>query len=139
MKTYTVIFAEDVPRYGVAEIAAEDDAGVHAAARAYDFDSLFTEPEWCSSFRRRIVEITDEGGNLVAEDIALDECFVRYGGEADRMLCEAAPDLLAALKSVQEAVLELAKQRDADQLGLWDAIFTPARKAIAKAEGKDTT
>jgi hypothetical protein len=36
MKTYTVLFAEDVPHYGAAEIEAEDDAAALEAAKAYD-------------------------------------------------------------------------------------------------------
>jgi hypothetical protein len=85
---------------------------------------------------RRIVEITDESGKFLAGDISLDNWFVRYGGEPDRRLCDAAPELLAALKSVSAAVLALAAERDPDQPGLWDAALVPARKAIAQAEAE---
>jgi hypothetical protein len=46
MKTYSVLFAEDVPHYGTAEIKAASDADVLAAAADADFDDLFLEPAW---------------------------------------------------------------------------------------------
>lgn len=98
MKSYTVLYAEDVPHYGIAEIEAADDGQALTAARADDFACVVLEPEWCNAFCRRIVEIVDEDGQVIAEDIALDGCFVRYGGEPDRRLCDMAPELLEALR-----------------------------------------
>jgi len=43
-------------------------------------------------------------------------------------------DLLIALRETHAAALELAKERDPDQLGLWDALFTAAKEAISKVE-----
>lgn len=136
MKTYSVLFAEDVPHYATAEIKAASDADVLAAAADADFDELFLEPAWENACCRRIVHIADESGKILAADVALDNWFVRYGGEPDRRLCDAAPELLAALKSVSAAVLALATERDPDQPGLWDAALAPARTAIAKAEAQ---
>ena len=98
MKSYTVIYAEDVPHYGVADIKAASDTEALAAARASDFADVVLEPEWGNALCRRIVEIADEDSNVIADDIALDGCFVRYGGEPDRLLCDMAPELLVVLR-----------------------------------------
>ena len=104
MKTYTVIFAEDVPHYATAEIRAANDADAIKAAKAYDRDALFLEPEWQNAVCRRIVEICDdETGKTVALDIAVDDYFLRNGGERERILCDAAPELLAVLEEAKSA------------------------------------
>jgi hypothetical protein len=57
MKTYTVLFAEDVPHYGTAEIQAENDAAAIEAAKAYDLSAVTTDAEWGNSACKRIVDI----------------------------------------------------------------------------------
>lgn len=100
MKTYKVLFAEDVPHYCIVDIKAANDQEAIAAARELDRDDLVMEPEWSNSFCHRIVEIQDGTGQTIAENIPLDHCFVRYGGAPERRLCDAAPKLLRALKSI---------------------------------------
>jgi len=102
MKTYTVLFAEDVPFYGTVEIEAADDDAALEIAKSCDVSDAATDPEWCNSACKRIVRIEDAERLTVAEDISLDDCFLRYGGEKDRLLCEAAPELLSALKQILE-------------------------------------
>lgn len=101
MKTYTVLFAEDFPHYGVAEISAENDAEALDAAKAYRISDVTNEAEWENSSCKRIVWIEDPEGNMVAEAVALDDCHLRYGGEKDRLLCNAAPGLLKALEQYE--------------------------------------
>jgi hypothetical protein len=97
MKTYRVLFAEDVPHYGVAEITADSDAAVLDAAKAYKISEVTNDAEWENSSCKRIVWIEDPDGNTVAEGVALDDCHLRYGGEKERLLCDAAPRLLKVL------------------------------------------
>jgi hypothetical protein len=99
MKTYAILFAEDVPHYGFAEIEAEDDAAAIEAAKDYDLSEVTTDPEWENSMCKRIVHIEGPDGKTIAADVALDDCFLRRG-EKDRILCDAAADLLAAAKKV---------------------------------------
>jgi hypothetical protein len=100
MKTYTAILAEDVPHYANVEIHAASDSDAIEAAKAYDRDELYFEPEWENTVCSRIVEITDDAtGRSVALDLALDDYFLRNGGKAERALCEAAPELLAVLEA----------------------------------------
>jgi hypothetical protein len=106
MKTYSVLFAEDVPHYGVAEIKAKDDAAALELAKAYDLSQVTNDGQWGNSACKRIVNIEDSEGNIVIEDIALDDCFLRYGGEKERVLCDAAPQLLKALEMCERAILE---------------------------------
>lgn len=135
MKTYTVLYAEDVPIYGSAEIEAENDEA--AIALAHDMHAagkiVLDDISWNASVCHRIVSIQDDQGNEIADDISLDGTFLRDGGDAARDLCDAAPELLEALEYAHAEVLKLAKERDPDQLGMWDAIFAPAKNAIAKA------
>ena len=98
MKRYTVLYAEDVPHYGLTEIEAADAADALAAAKTADYSELFMEPEWSNAVCRRIVEIVDEDDRVVCEEIALDDCVLRFGGDKERRLCDAAPELLAVLK-----------------------------------------
>jgi hypothetical protein len=54
-------------------------------------------------------------------------------------LYDSAADLLEALQWAHRQVLKMAKERDPDQLGMWDAIFSgagPVSAAIAKARGQ---
>jgi hypothetical protein len=99
MKTYTVILAEDVPHYATAEIRAANDLEAIEAAKSYDRDGLVFEPAWENAVCRRVVEIVNDGsGKSVAVDIAVDEYFLRNGGESERILCDAAPELLSVLR-----------------------------------------
>ena len=101
LKTYTVLFAEDVPHYASGEIEAESAAVALEAAKSYDTDSFCAyEPDWENSTCKRIVHIEDEGGNIVAEAIPLDTFHLRNGGEADRRFCDAVPRLLDALRKI---------------------------------------
>jgi len=106
MKTYTVLFAEDVPHYGTVEIEAKDDNAALEVAKAYEFSDLALDAEWENSGCRRIVHIEDHDGNFLHEDIPLDNLFVRYGGEKERVLCDAAPQLLKALEMCEQAIIE---------------------------------
>jgi len=100
MKTYTVIFAEDVPHYAIGEIRAASKRGAIEAAKAYDRDELFFEPEWQNTVCSRIAEIADDAtGKSIALDLALDNYFLRNGGVAERALCDAASELLAVLEA----------------------------------------
>jgi hypothetical protein len=100
MKTYNVLLAEDVPHYGTARITAASPAEALEAARGLDTGDHCTDADWRNAVCRRIVHIEAEEGTIVAEDIALDRCFLRYGGEPDRLLCDAAPRLLDALTKI---------------------------------------
>jgi hypothetical protein len=105
MKTYTVLFAEDVPHYGVAEITAESQSAALDAAKAYKISEVTNDPEWENSSCKRIVWMEGPDGNTVVEDVALDDCHLRYGGEKERLLCNAAPTLL---KTLEECEAELS-------------------------------
>jgi hypothetical protein len=98
-KTYTVICAQNVPHYGSVEIDAIDDTEALAAAKAYDLSDVACDPDWKNSTCKRIVTIEDEAGNVVAEDVALDNWFL-YHAPIDTVLCEAAPGFLAALRTI---------------------------------------
>lgn len=100
MKTYTVLLAEDVPHYGFVHITAASATEALEAARHLDTGEHCTDSDSSTAVCHRIVHIEDEDGNIVAEDIALDRYFLRYGGEPARLLCDAAPRLLDALARI---------------------------------------
>lgn len=99
MKTYSALFAEDVPHYGVVEIEANDDEAALEAAKTVDVSVAADDPEWENAVCRRIVYLTDSDGRTVAEDVSLDDTFMRYGGEREYRLCQAAPELLDAAQA----------------------------------------
>jgi hypothetical protein len=85
MKTYSVLYAEDVPNYAIAEMEAEDDRAAIGIAKQFHAtgDLAFGDADWENPILRRIVHIEDADGNIVASDIQLDnytlltDCKVR--------------------------------------------------------------
>jgi hypothetical protein len=74
MKTYTVLYAEDVPHYGTREFEVADDTLAIERAKAITPEALSTytnDPEYNNSRCRRIVHIEGPEG-IIAEDIYLD-------------------------------------------------------------------
>jgi len=100
MKNYSILFAQDVPHYGTAEIAAADDADALVKAKALDPGEVCTDPAWDDPVCRRIVHIEDPSGKVIEQDIALDDFFLRHAQNIDPHLCDAAPALKAALESI---------------------------------------
>lgn len=100
MKTYSILFAQDVPHYGTAEIVAADDADALAKAKALDPGEVCTDAAWDDPVCRRIVHIEDPSGKIIEQDIALDDFFLRHAQNIDPRLCDAAPALMAALESI---------------------------------------
>ncbi|OXC78637.1 hypothetical protein [Caballeronia sordidicola] len=95
MKTFTALFAVDVPHYGTETFAAPSAAVAIATAQAMDPADLCDDPDWSNSACARIVSITDDATRqTTAENVALDGAFLRYGGHPAFLLCEAAPDTL---------------------------------------------
>ena len=72
MKTYIALYAEDVRHYATVEIKAADTVDAIEKARTRDLTGVPTNPDWHSAVCRRIVEVTDEDENIVAEFIPLD-------------------------------------------------------------------
>ncbi len=72
MKTYTVLYAEDVPHYSVVDIEAADVVDAIAKAQNCDLSGVPTNPDFHNAVARRIVEVTDVDENIVAEFIPLD-------------------------------------------------------------------
>ncbi len=72
MKTYIALYAEDVRHYSTVEFKATDTVDAIAKARSYDLTDVPTNPDWHNAVCRRIVEVTDENENIVAEFIPLD-------------------------------------------------------------------
>lgn len=98
---YEILYAEDVPHYGLSQIEADNLEQALQLAKERDFGDVILDSDWSSSVCCRIVQIQDEKGDVLGEDIALDGCFIRYGGEEDRLRCEAAEAMLTALEEAQ--------------------------------------
>jgi hypothetical protein len=61
-----------VRHYATVEIKAVDTVDAIEKARTYDLTGVPTNPDWHSAVCRRIVEVTDDDENIVAEFIPLD-------------------------------------------------------------------
>jgi hypothetical protein len=73
MKTYTVLYAEDVPHYGTREFDAADDTLALERARAITPEAMSNytnDPDYNNTRCRRIVNIEGADG-IIAEDIYL--------------------------------------------------------------------
>jgi hypothetical protein len=132
MKTYIVLFAEDVPCYGSAAIEAENDAAALEAAKAFKLSDVTTDPSWDLSVCKRIVNIEDPEGNIIAEEISLEDCFLRYGGERERILCDAAPAMVEALEVCEDVLSDVARLDDGTPSV---SALNMVRDILAKTEG----
>jgi len=133
---YQVLYAEDVPHYGVVEIEALSAEEALALAQARDYDNAYLEPDWSNGVCRRIVEICDDAGEILGQDISLDSCFLRYGGEPDRLRCQAAEDLLRVAKHVNAALTDLGIDLDGEDEALIAGLRIELDDVIEKAEGR---
>ena len=100
MRTYSVLLALDVPHYGCLDIEAATDAEAIAKAMALDPGEVCTDPDWYWPTCRRIVHVEDPGGALIAQDVALDDYFLRHVSQLAPALCDEAPALLAVLERI---------------------------------------
>lgn len=134
MKTYTVLYAEDVPYYGQAEIEATDnDAAIEAARKAHaNLDLYLYDADWDNTICKRIVHIEDQNGEIIAEDIPVDSYYLSHG-EPQRRLCEAAAAMLEALEAQEmtEHDPEAARRK-----GYFDRARDLRKAALAKARGQ---
>jgi len=80
MKTYTIIFAEDIPHYGVVELEARNQKSALAKAKAHwravrlGLEPYpLTDAEFGNAINSRIVMITGDGGEELVTDIHLDK------------------------------------------------------------------
>lgn len=134
MKTYTVLYAEDVPHYGQAEIEATDnDAAIEAARKAHaNLDLYLYDADWDNTICKRIVHIEDQNGEIIAEDIPVDSYYLSHG-EPQRRLCEAASAMLEALEAQEMAEHDPEAAR---RKGYFDHARDLRKAALAKARGQ---
>ena len=136
MKTYTVLYAEDVPHYVQAEIKATDnDAAIEAARKVHadgSLDLYLCDPDWDNTICKRIVHIKDQNGEIIAEDIPVDSYYLSHG-EPQRRLCEAAAAMLEALEAQEMAEHDPEAAR---RKGYFDRARDLRKAALAKARGQ---
>lgn len=129
MKTYTVLYAEDVPHYGTVDIDAKSDQAAIAIAKGRDdISDITTDPAHNDTVSQRIVHIQDPDGNIIAQDIALDTYALMVG---DHSLFAAAEEMLSILQFAVET--EEGNWEGLDDEPQW---LQQARTVIAKARGK---
>lgn len=133
MARYEILYAEDIPHYCAVEIDAASPEDAIRIAEQYSYGDAAADPDWSNPICKRIVSIHDETGEAIAEDVSLDEWLLRYGGEAERQLCDAASGMLAALRSALSWI-ETGRVSGATRLAA--EVCDDIRSAIAKAEGR---
>jgi len=111
MKIYEVLYAEDVPHYGTAQIEAENDAEAIAKAKAIDDENICAitvDAEHDNAVCKRIVYIQDSGGREIGCDLPLDN-YTLVHGEDKRRLGESAPQLADTLAQAIAALERIAE------------------------------
>jgi hypothetical protein len=100
MKTYSVLYAADVPHCATFEVQAgtADAATVAAVASITAGDVLLADPDWDNTILERIVHIEDEAGKAVANDVPLDNRTL-ITGSAVRDAIQYALECLASFKT----------------------------------------
>lgn len=143
MKTYTVLFAQDVPHYGQVEITATGDDDALAKARAH-WDRVqrgeepwpLTEAQYDNAVLDRIVEITDESYRQTAADIRLDTYVLTIAPtELSASLIRNATPMHAALEEIiGHATSAIAADERGKQVNLAQ-VLSIARAVLALAKG----
>jgi hypothetical protein len=133
MKTYTVIYAEDVPHYAHGEVEARGLKDAIAKARKLNTETFTAyDPDWSSAVSRRIVSIEGPGGNIVAQDIPLDN-YVLHNADTDKRLkLDAAEAMFEALCAQEMAEFDPEASR---RKGYFDNARELRKTALAKARG----
>jgi len=145
MKTYTVLFAHDVPHYGSVEVNATGDVDALAKAKVHwervqrDRDEEpwpFTEAQHDSAVLARIVEIIDETGRQVAADIRLDTYLLSVAPtDLSAKLIENASHMHAALlEIIRQATSGLAADHFEKHLKL-ERVSSIARSVLIRVIG----
>jgi hypothetical protein len=141
MKTYTVLFAQDVPHYGQVEITATGDDDALAKARVHwervqrdEEPWPLTEAQHDSAVLARIVEITDETGRQVAADLRLDTYLLSIAPtDLSAKLIENASQMHAALiEIIRHATTGLAADEFEKHLKL-ERVLSIARTVLTRA------
>lgn len=135
-KTYSVLYAEDVPHYGTLEIEAATDAQAIAAAKTIGTDPLrntTTDPDFFNTVCKRIVHIEDEDGETIAENIPLDDFHLCKADESRRRKIDAAQEMFDALEAqdMAECDPEAARRK-----GYFDHARALRKAALSKARGR---
>lgn len=100
MSHFTVVYAINVPHYGQTQIEAPTAAEAITEAKHRDPAEICIERNRSSAACARIVSITGDDGRRIAEGVALDGAFMRYGGRPAWLLCEASPAMLESLQKL---------------------------------------
>ena len=100
MKTYSVLYAADVPHYATFEVQADTaEAAILAAKASINAgDVVLADPDWDNTILERIVHIEDEAGKEVANDVALDNKTL-LTGSAVRDAIQYALECLGSFKA----------------------------------------
>lgn len=72
MKTYTVLYAEDVPHYATVVLEADNDQAAIDLAKGRDYGEEDLEAEWSNTVCKRIVHVADDQNNTIIHDVPLD-------------------------------------------------------------------
>jgi hypothetical protein len=135
-KTYSVLYAEEVPYYATVEIEAATDAEAIAKATAVtndDFADTMFHADYDGGVCKRIVHIEDPDGNTIAADVALDGYILRTGGEALRRKIDAAEAMFDALEAQEMAEFDPQASR---RKGYFDRARALRQAALGKARGQ---
>jgi hypothetical protein len=143
MKTYTVLFAHDVPHYGSVEVNATGDVDALAKAKVHwervqrdEEPWPFTEAQHDSAVLARIVEITDEAGRQVVTDLRLDTYLLSVAPtDLSAKLIENASHMHAALlEIIRQATSGLAADHFEKHLKL-ERVSSIARSVLIRVIG----
>lgn len=142
MKTYTVLFAQDIPHYGSVEIEANNDADALRRAKKYWRDVQIGAEPWPlydaqhdSAVSARIVLIYDEadGHREIVHDVRLDEyILLRARTARDERTLDNAKAIFKTLEWVMHWWQNTAHTDD-DEMPA--KLFDKAQGLIARVKG----
>jgi hypothetical protein len=130
MRTYTVLYAEDVPHYGIGQVKAASDHEAIAMAKSADFRT--DDPDWNNTICKRIVHIEGPDG-IIAEDVPLDDWFLQQCSRDFRRKLDAAETMFEALEAQEMAEFDSDAAR---RKGYFERALALREAALKNARGQ---
>jgi hypothetical protein len=113
MPTYTVLLAHDITYYGNVSVEGDTWQEAVASLTSFDWDECYEQGD--GAWEQRVVHVeAEDGGGIVAEDIAYNCAMVHYMPIIHRLTtimdtCDVPDDTAAALVAYIEELRSMAQ------------------------------
>ena len=106
-----ILYAQDIPHYGMVELEAEGDDKIVETAKGYpsatDRDPA-DDPDWNNPVAKRIVQIINEAGKEIAADVRCDNYNLEHVTDDELLIRDNARAVLEVLERAHSCLDRIA-------------------------------